>query len=147
VNDVDHGNEQQIRDADRAPSPLAVIPLPGDFGDLSMAEQFAYTKPVLTAILNGEYPPARQRHEDFIKGGSARKGVTDNACARGAVVPEDVDRLQEHLLWWALRGEHRAKRLDVSEPAIPMVPVRDPDTAKIVRPFCNEVCGQHSRGK
>ena len=113
MNDDDmSSDEEEKRDFERVPSPIPILPIPSQFCDLTVAEQFAYTKPVLVAILNGTYMPAKQRHDDFIRGGTARKVVTDNACARGTIIPEDIDRLQAHLLWWALRQERRAKRFD-----------------------------------
>lgn len=122
MNDEDEANDHGISEAERelSPPPVLPLPIPTTFCDLTMREQFAYTKPILTAILNCKYPPAKKKHDDFIKGGAARKAVTDDACARGVIVPEDVDTLQEHLLWWALRDERRAKKVD-DEDVSPLV--------------------------
>jgi hypothetical protein len=109
MNDEDGANDNELDDSERGPSPLPVIPIPAKFAELTIAEQFAYTKPVLIATLNDEYPPTKRRHDNFIKGGAARRGVTDSAGARGVIVPEDVDMLHKHLLRWALRDERRAK--------------------------------------
>jgi hypothetical protein len=130
VNDEDEANDKGISEAEREPSPPAVLPLPTAFCDLTMREQFAYTKPILTAILNCKYPPAKKKHDDFIKGGAARKAVTDGAGARGVIVPEDVDTLQEHLLWWALRDERRAKKVDDEDVPPPVVQSGEPGQAE-----------------
>jgi hypothetical protein len=118
INDDDTDNDELRKDEKlRKPSPAPVIPIPDNYCDYEIEEQFVYAKPVLVAILNEAYPPARNRHDNFIKGGMARKLVTDTACARGTIVPEDVDRLQERLLWWVLRDERRAQKMvDVDDP-------------------------------
>ena len=113
INDNDTDNDELLNDDEnsRKPSPIPVIPVPENYRHLEIEEQFVYAKPILTAILNETYPSARKRHDDFIKGGMARKLVTDTACARGTIVPEDVDRLQERLLRWVLREERRARKM------------------------------------
>ncbi|KAK7040855.1 hypothetical protein VNI00_009451 [Paramarasmius palmivorus] len=79
------------------PAPPATM-----FCDLSIREQFAYCKPVLLAVLNNRYPPARRRHDDFISGGKRRKGLNDEAGLRGKMDPKDVSRLQKLLDRWCL---------------------------------------------
>jgi hypothetical protein len=112
VNDGDTDDDELSADAAlRKPSPTPVLPVPEDYSSLQIEEQFVYTKPILIAILNEAYPPARKRHDDFIKGGMARKRVTESACARGTIGPEDVDRLQKQLIYWVLREERRAQKM------------------------------------
>lgn len=68
-----------------------------------MHSQLVYTKPVLVAILNEQYAPARERHDQFLKGGQARKSIVDSAMLRGEIVPESVGELQRRLCEWCLR--------------------------------------------
>jgi hypothetical protein len=84
---------------------------PDDFCNLSIPQQFAYTKSVLVAILNERYPPARERHSDFMKGGALRRKLAENAGARGMMSPIDVEELQRCLLKWTLRDERWAKQM------------------------------------
>lgn len=109
VNDEDDDNLGDI--APRSPSPVARTPAPSarNFYDLSVREQFAYTKPILMAILNAEYAPARRRHDMFIRGGDGRAQVKKDAGLRGRMNPEDVAKLGEYLTEWCLRHERRAK--------------------------------------
>ncbi|KAG6880242.1 hypothetical protein C0992_003008 [Termitomyces sp. T32_za158] len=95
----------------RSPSPIYIYPPPSveDFKLLSIREQFAYAKPVLSAILNENFPPALQRHIDFVSGGSKRKSVVEEAGLRGQMDPRDVDALQRYVTEWCLRDEQRAQ--------------------------------------
>ncbi|KAF8077597.1 hypothetical protein FPV67DRAFT_2425 [Lyophyllum atratum] len=94
----------------RFPSPIPTDPPPdaAAFLQLEINEQFAYTKPVLSAILNENYSPARTRHNHFIAGGSKRKRVAEDAAQRGRMDPRDVSSLQQCLSEWCLRSERRA---------------------------------------
>ncbi len=74
-----------------------------------MHSQFVYTKPILVAVLNEQYGPARERHDQFLKGGQARKSIVDSAMLRGEIVPESVGELQRHLCEWCLREETLGK--------------------------------------
>jgi hypothetical protein len=112
--DVLNDNEEEATpvqdDRERSPSPLPCNPPPlrEDFRELDIRQQFAYTKPVLQALLNQGYSPARTRHDRFIAGGKARQGVVDEAGLRGKMDPRHVAELQEHLIVWCLRDERRA---------------------------------------
>ena len=110
INDED--NDNLLGDiAPRSPSPVARTPAPStrDFYEMSVREQFAYTKPILRAILNAEYAPARRRHDLFIRGGDGRDKVKKDAGLRGRMNPEDVAKLGEYLTKWCLRNERRTK--------------------------------------
>ncbi|KAF5369170.1 hypothetical protein D9615_009985 [Tricholomella constricta] len=116
-NDIFHMNELHLR----SPSPMSVDPPPdtAEFSELSIREQFAYIKPVLIAILNDRYAPARERHDNFIAGGSKRKSVVNSAGLRGQMDPRDVVTLQHCLSEWCLRDERRAQAIvDEGEPQI-----------------------------
>ncbi|KAG6873785.1 hypothetical protein C0995_011010 [Termitomyces sp. Mi166 len=121
-NDDEDNPLEQDSEAERFPSPLPTIPPPsaGDFKLLSIREQFAYAKPVLSAILNENFSPAMQRHNDFIVGGSKRKRVVEEAGLRGQMDPCDVDALQRYVTEWCLRDEQRAQVItdeeDISVP-------------------------------
>lgn len=106
MKDGDDANED-IDESSRAPSPEAILPAPdpNNFYYLSIHEQLAYVKPVLAAILNEGYKPARRRHLDFIKGGSARTRTQESAASRGTMSPDDVGTLQKCMMRWVLREE------------------------------------------
>ncbi|TFK36333.1 hypothetical protein BDQ12DRAFT_736939 [Crucibulum laeve] len=112
---VDHVEDEEDANEDneraRSPSPIARIPPPpaAEFSDLSIRQQFAYVKPVLEAILKDTYAPTRKIHVNFILGGSARKGVVDNASLRGKMDPKSVGELQKYLSEWCLRDERRSR--------------------------------------
>jgi hypothetical protein len=105
--DDSNGN---IDESSRASSPEPILPPPDpiDFIELSIHEQLAYVKPVLTAILNEAYKPAQRRHLDFIKGGTARARTQESAASRGTMSPDDVGTLQRSMMHWVLRDERRA---------------------------------------
>ncbi|KAH9981398.1 hypothetical protein BGW80DRAFT_1454284 [Lactifluus volemus] len=58
-------------------------PSPGGFCGLSIREQFAYVKPVIKAILNETYYPARDRHQAFMQGGSSRLRLRKAGTGKG----------------------------------------------------------------
>ncbi|KAF8163660.1 hypothetical protein B0H34DRAFT_795339 [Crassisporium funariophilum] len=98
-------NTDTNEDIARSPSPTPRDPLPSadDFkNNLSIREQFAYTKPVLTAILNDEYGPVKLKHENYMKGGKYKRDVMDQAAMRGTMNPKDVEQLQLYIRRWCL---------------------------------------------
>lgn len=99
---------------DRALSPEPLNPPPActEFSELSIPQQFAYVKPILSMILNEHYEPTRARHNAFIKGGQHRVNVCKSAGARGDLKSEEVNELTARLCRWALRGERFAKTVD-----------------------------------
>ncbi|KAJ3999164.1 hypothetical protein F5050DRAFT_1805302 [Lentinula boryana] len=92
----------------RSSSPVPLPSLSCTFNDLPIRAQLAYLKPVLQAILNGKYAPAKDRHDSFMKGGKARAGLGASAGLRGTIPPRDVDKLQEHLSNWCFQDEIKA---------------------------------------
>ncbi|KAG5649415.1 hypothetical protein H0H81_004008 [Sphagnurus paluster] len=135
--DVDDGHD---RARIRSPSPIPNDPPPNsaEFSELSIREQFAYVKPILSAILGELYPPARTRHSDFVAGAKKRKKVAENAALRGRMDPSDVTALQEYLSEWCLRDERRAQMImdkeDGSEPTSPACDNDEFHTAGASRP-------------
>lgn len=119
--EVQNDDEDNLLERDReperfrSPSPIHPPPSVEDFRLLSIREQFAYAKPVLSAILNENYPPAMQRHIDFVSGGSKRKSVVEEAGLRGQMDPRDVDALQRYVTEWCLRDEQRAQMITDEE--------------------------------
>ncbi|KDR73692.1 hypothetical protein GALMADRAFT_251490 [Galerina marginata CBS 339.88] len=93
-----------------SPAPLDPPPSPDEFVNLSLREQFAYTKNVLHAILNDNYLPSKEKHDKFIKGGLHRHSVADQAWKRGSMDPKDVDQLQLFIREWCLRDGGVVKR-------------------------------------
>ncbi|KAI0362547.1 hypothetical protein OH77DRAFT_1515775 [Trametes cingulata] len=94
----------------RAPSPLPSLPPPPpeEFEyDLSIAEQFDYVKPVLAAVLEGEYAPARERHEGFMRGAGARRKVLDSVPVRGSLSAKEKEEVAYLVRSWARRRERR----------------------------------------
>jgi hypothetical protein len=95
----------------------ALPPIPADdFEDLSVRKQLAYVKPVLRAILNKEYAPAREKHEGFMKGGSARTALMKAAGVRGGMDARFVKAVQRVICKWVLgEGGGRSERKDVED--------------------------------
>ncbi|KAJ7073994.1 hypothetical protein C8F01DRAFT_1098925 [Mycena amicta] len=95
--------EQMLRDVspelDAGPLPDGTV-----FCELDIRDQFVYTKPVLRAILQDAYLPARTTHEMFVAGGRRREAVVKRAGEHGMMNPKDVTLLRRFLEEWVLRG-------------------------------------------
>lgn len=99
----------------RSSSPIPSDTPPLDFGPsgMSIRQQFACTKNVLIAILNENYPPAREKHDLFLlKDPKARRRLQDSASRRGMLDGRSVNLLQRYLSRWCLRDEGRAAKPD-----------------------------------
>ena len=94
-----------------SPSPASPPPTKEAFSELDVRSQFAYTKSILVAILNEQYAPARRRHDQFLKGGLARKSAAESAAMRGEMDPRSVGELQRWLCEWCLREGVLAKEV------------------------------------
>ena len=105
--------EDDIDDSHRPPSPAPILPVPSpeEFRKLTIPGQFAYVKPVLVATLNDAYAPAKQRHDDFMRGGKYRADVMKDVTMRGNIPVGDVQAFGTCLGRWALREERRAQRM------------------------------------
>ena len=89
-----------------SPSPLDPPPTAGNFCALSIREQFSYVKPVLQAILNNKYKPARAKHDAFMAGGKSKNAVQKEAGLRGLLAIQDTEQLHKYLIEWCLRPSH-----------------------------------------
>lgn len=107
-------SEDEPEDKKRSPSPELTDPPPSAdaFANLSIHAQLAYVKPVLSAIIQGEYTPANKSHEAFMRGGAARSSLMKRAAVRGGLDPNEVKRSQKLIARWAL-GEGYARRANV----------------------------------
>ena len=105
MNDSDTEDVLDFLSQSRYPSPSPADPPPSKeaFSELDVRSQFVYTKPILVAILNEQYAPARRRHDQFLKGGLARKSAAESAAMRGEMDPRSVGELQRWLCEWCLR--------------------------------------------
>lgn len=112
---------------DRSPSPVPLDPPPSqeDFKQLAIRDQFAYTKEVLRAILDGRYAPSRQKHDDFIKGGKWRKNVANSAAMWGLMDPKDVKVVDKLVQKWCLRDEDEDEFMDTMADLLPQPIVFD----------------------
>jgi len=100
----------EILGSERAHSPEPVTPPPNNFSGLPMDEQFTYLKPVLKCILDGQFQPAKQRHEGFLKGGTERSNVAMMAGLRGDLDAHTVSVLSAYICRWVLRDDTFIKR-------------------------------------
>jgi hypothetical protein len=109
----DNADEDEVQQdydlASRSPSPtpLDIPPSPNEFIQLSIRQQFVYTKTVLKAIIDNTYLPSKQKHVRYMKGGKYRQSVVDDASLRGKMDPRDVEHLQIYIRAWCLRDEDR----------------------------------------
>ncbi|KAF9218185.1 hypothetical protein BS17DRAFT_770859 [Gyrodon lividus] len=111
--DYDDDDSGDVKDPPPPPPPAE------DFEDLSVRAQLAYVKPILQAILNKEYVPAREKHEGFMKGGSARAALLKAAGVRGGMDARFVKAMQRAICQWVL-GEDggRSVRMDAEDVAV-----------------------------
>ncbi|KAI0647452.1 hypothetical protein C8Q79DRAFT_628337 [Trametes meyenii] len=105
----------------RAPSPLPCLPAPPpeEFEyDLTISEQFEYVKPVLAAMLEGEYLPAKMQHDNFMRGAGARQKVLDTVPVRGSLSARDKEEVAFLVRSWVQRKvRRRAMGLNVVYPS------------------------------
>ncbi|PPQ99359.1 hypothetical protein CVT24_009224 [Panaeolus cyanescens] len=122
-NDHDDDQADSLGLREPSPSPVPDNPAPPKdlFCQLSIREQFAYTKGVLLLILKNEYLPTQKRHQMFIQGGKDRKAVTNNSILRGSMDPRDVEKLQFYVRHWCLRDGGRKAADDQEETDSPLI--------------------------
>ena len=109
-------DDPNTRGSDDATSALPPPPPAEDFEDLSVRAQLAYVKPILRAILNKEYVPAREKHEAFMRGGSARVALLKSAGVRGGMDARFVKAVQKAICAWVLGDSGlKPERLDTGD--------------------------------
>jgi hypothetical protein len=101
-----------------ADEPVILLPPPDpeDFCELPIREQFVYVKPIIRAILNEAYLPARGRHRAFMQGGLLRLRLQKAATGKGDLTVRDVSRLGRVLQNWVLGPMHLRKVSPHSSP-------------------------------
>ena len=104
--------------SDRPPSPVpSASPCTREeFCGLDLHQQLGHTKEVLQAVLNDSYPPARPRHQRFMKGGKERAALDRDASLKGVMTSKEVSKLTKLLIRWVLRDsviEHLAEDCEV----------------------------------
>ncbi|KAJ7137846.1 hypothetical protein C8R44DRAFT_766341 [Mycena epipterygia] len=119
--EVVNDDDEPDAPADHRLSPEPRDPPPsGDaFCELSIHEQFVYTKPVMQAILREEYGPARETHKLFIGGKKGRQSVAKDAGERGMMDPRDVTQFLKCLKEWCMRNTHKGEQVgDVDQAGV-----------------------------
>ena len=129
-NDEDDDDNDNMLQRSPSPTPLSPPPSMEKFLQLSIREQFVYTKPILKAILMHEYEPVHDKHRQFMNGGKQREGVVAQGGLRGNMDPKHVELLQTYIKEWCLREELRVPKgiedfVDVDE--VPVGEARIPD--------------------
>ncbi|OCH93846.1 hypothetical protein OBBRIDRAFT_885221 [Obba rivulosa] len=135
---VDGPFDEENEPLSRACSPAPTTPPPLAFAfDLTLAEQFEYTKPVLSAVVEGRYEPARDLHDAFMRGQASRRKVSNIVSLRGNLRHHEVEELGRLVRRWARRKEKRQALAAAEAPLAVTVPaiaehisgtVQDPDT-------------------
>lgn len=101
-------SDSEDHDMLHAPSsPPAALPADGFASDFPIKNQFAYVKPVLSAILRGEYGPAMERHDAFMRSAASRQEICNSATARGDLSGEEVEELERCIRHWMRRKDKR----------------------------------------
>jgi hypothetical protein len=77
-------------------------PNPKEFCQMPIRDQFAYVRPVIKAILNETYLPARERHQAFMQGGPSRLRLRKTATGKGHLTSREVSRFGRVLQHWVL---------------------------------------------
>lgn len=137
----DEGEEYSAEDdtnatgPDDATSALPPPPPSEDFQALPVRAQIAYAKPVLRAILNKEYPPAREKHEAFMRGGAARVALLKSAGVRGGMDAGFVTAIQKAICKWVLGDSGlKPERLDAGDNVTGTSGTVDGTAAKVASP-------------
>ncbi|KAG7092907.1 hypothetical protein E1B28_009212 [Marasmius oreades] len=80
-----------------------------EFASLSLPTQFVHVIPVLQAVLKNKYPPTRDRHEQFMRGGRLRDTLTTEGEAglRGRMNPKNMDVFAKLVECWCLGSSRR----------------------------------------
>lgn len=98
------------------PEPTYPPPCGNDFIALPLRQQLAYTRTILLRIIRHQYPPAKWRHEAFIRGGATRVNLQKRSRT-GPLDTNEVESIGAEVRLWALRDEMWAEKM-VLEPEL-----------------------------
>lgn len=108
----------------REASPTPIVPTTSKFAfQYTIPEQFEYVKPVLVAVLQQRYGPARNRHEAFMGSAASRRRVCDSNHSKGNLRALEVEELDVTLRRWVRR---RQKRQELG-----LIPLDEPDNVSV----------------
>jgi len=124
-NDEDDDDNDNMLQRSPSPTPLSPPPSTEEFLELSIREQFVYTKSILKAILMHEYEPVHDKHRQFMNGGKQRESVVAQGGLRGNMDPKHVELLQTYIEEWCLREELRVVKGIEDSVHVDEVPVGD----------------------
>jgi len=120
----------------RSLSPEATVPGSLEiFREFSIRLQFAYTKPVLRAILNKEYGPVMELHSLFMAGGSKRTRLNHHSSRKGNMDVYEVEELTNYLKEWCLRSRPPTRDAKEDEP---VEVLNGPDVTEKIHPESSE---------
>jgi len=108
-------DEEQLRTS----TPIPEIPPPKHFETLSIDEQFEYVKPILTAILQERYEPARARHDAFMRSAASRQHVVDQNHESGQLKGYELEQLGPLIRRWIRRRQARQQLGLIPSHALP----------------------------
>ena len=114
----------------RSPSPFPEMPTKSESArlpSLSLKQQFMLVTPILLAIVRNEFPPARFRHDAFVKGRKARSDLYQFA-GFGDLEEWEHEELLNLLSQFFLGSERWAVRLDMDIIAQEVQPIAGPST-------------------
>jgi len=103
------------RERQASSTELCLTEPPTNFKKLSVDDQIRCVGPILLLIINNDYPPAKSRHEKFMKGGRARQALQQEGAGGGSLSGQRLGELADALRWWTLRDEQFALLLQVED--------------------------------
>ncbi|KAH8106947.1 hypothetical protein BXZ70DRAFT_262674 [Cristinia sonorae] len=120
--DMDEAFEPVLIDEDedalRADTPQPEIPPRIAFEALSIEEQFDYVKPVLVAVLQNRYEPARLRNEAFMCSAASRRSIVNGDQLSGNLTSYELEELDPLIRQWVRRRQMR-QELGIIPPDTP----------------------------
>lgn len=76
-----------------------------EFLDLPVDSQFAYVYPTIHRIVTGQYPPAKYRHDLFMRGGRFRSSLSQSAGGHGFLPKKVAAELLACIERWLIPGK------------------------------------------
>ncbi|KAF9532877.1 hypothetical protein CPB83DRAFT_846531 [Crepidotus variabilis] len=111
-----------------SPEPAPDPPTGAKFLVLSLRQQFAYVKPILSSILKNEYPPLKEVQAEYFSGAKTRNW-TEHGSRRGSMTDDHVETLLVYMTEWVLRPKH-GNRVAREETATPLPKQELPENSK-----------------